>query len=570
MFDYLQQFNNLSKDLRTRISSPEIMSAISALEIEYKVELAAFVMKVMIKKYSANKLAFPLMSDLKMNPDKAKLLEKELLEKVFFKVKNYLGIDDDTEESSVRETKQEELSKAPVKGSLKLEESKGKEKKNLFFQKQEKIAKIEEPKKNLLIDNAKDRLEEIESEKTKQTTQVNSQPGNEVKTSQKIIENKDIELTKKYNLSIDNQVKEAIEASSISLSSLYLSDRLFLTLKTYLKGIRDKISTRSVLLRSVSEGGLGLDNISVDKLFKSLDKLKLNTEKNIVMKKPPISSFLEKKQAEEYLKNINDNYDLKKSIASQPELDNKRNNQNNLNTNKDKTKEVSDALVEKNNIEAKKLEETENQLVEKPRSVEEKPDSPKLSTSEEKETEVTKDHKRSIFHSTKKEKAFKKSEESVKKISASDLALNKEIEEVINKEIEPQIDKNKFQPKLNSSQPRLDDIRMVNKIMGPIDELRHIDIVNFRRLAKTTEESVLSIKSKLNLLEKSSYEKMILGIEAWRKNPLNQLYRDITIESINQGKPIPEIIEQRKVEKKDVLSVEEFKALINFNREITF
>jgi hypothetical protein len=72
------------------------------------------------------------------------------------------------------------------------------------------------------------------------------------------------------------------------------------------------------------------------------------------------------------------------------------------------------------------------------------------------------------------------------------------------------------------------------------------------------------------LLEKSSYEKMILGIEAWRQNPLNQLYRDITIESINQGRPIPEIIKQREVEKKDILSVEEFKTLINFNREITF
>jgi hypothetical protein len=146
MFDYLQQFNNLSKDLRDRISSPNVMSAISALEIKYKVELAAFVMKVMIKKYSANKLAFPLMSDLKMSSDNARLLEKELLEKVFFVVKDYLQI---SEVADVNGKKEDEgsdnklanrvvIGEKEIKKNLETKVNEEEVKKKLFFQKQKK------------------------------------------------------------------------------------------------------------------------------------------------------------------------------------------------------------------------------------------------------------------------------------------------------------------------------------------------------------------------------------------------------------------------------------------------
>jgi hypothetical protein len=146
MFDYLHQFNNLSKDLRDKISSSSVMSAISALEIKYKVELAAFVMKVMIKKYSANKLAFPLMSDLKMSSDNARLLEKELLEKVFFVVKDYLQI---SEVADVNGKKEDEgsdnklvnrvvIGEKEIKKNLETKVNEEEVKKKLFFQKQKK------------------------------------------------------------------------------------------------------------------------------------------------------------------------------------------------------------------------------------------------------------------------------------------------------------------------------------------------------------------------------------------------------------------------------------------------
>jgi hypothetical protein len=41
-------------------------------------------------------------------------------------------------------------------------------------------------------------------------------------------------------------------------------------------------------------------------------------------------------------------------------------------------------------------------------------------------------------------------------------------------------------------------------------------------------------------------------------------------ESINTGKMVDEIIENRKKEKKDYLTKEEFKAVLNLNKKIRF
>jgi len=117
---------------------------------------------------------------------------------------------------------------------------------------------------------------------------------------------------------------------------------------------------------------------------------------------------------------------------------------------------------------------------------------------------------------------------------------------------------------------RMDDIKPVSRVMNPIDELRYLNLLNFRRLGDSPEEGINKIKEKLDLLEKESYEKKIAGIQAWRKNPLNQLYLEITRESIEQGKPVKEVLVKRKEEKRDSLSVQELQAMVAFNREIMF
>lgn len=92
MFDYLQQFNNLPKDLRDQVSSPSVMTAISELESKYRVDLAMTVMKVMIKGLAVKNLPTYFISENGLSQPAAAALSDELKTRVFSGAANYLGL----------------------------------------------------------------------------------------------------------------------------------------------------------------------------------------------------------------------------------------------------------------------------------------------------------------------------------------------------------------------------------------------------------------------------------------------------------------------------------------------
>ncbi len=92
MFDYLQQFNQLPKNLRDQVSSPSQMAIISELEGKYKVDLAATVMKVMVKSVAVKDLVEYLVAESGLMPAAANLLAQEMTDKIFQPVAEYLGL----------------------------------------------------------------------------------------------------------------------------------------------------------------------------------------------------------------------------------------------------------------------------------------------------------------------------------------------------------------------------------------------------------------------------------------------------------------------------------------------
>jgi len=92
MFDYLQQFNKLPKELREKVSSPAAMDILSSLESKYKVNLAMLVMQVMVKQVLMKDLTAHLITEMSLSPEQAQSLNKELQEKLFFSVATYLGL----------------------------------------------------------------------------------------------------------------------------------------------------------------------------------------------------------------------------------------------------------------------------------------------------------------------------------------------------------------------------------------------------------------------------------------------------------------------------------------------
>lgn len=96
MFDYLQKFNALPKDLRDKISSPAVMDAISSLESKYGVDLAMTVMRIMIKDLQLASLPLHLSSEFGLNKEQAESLSRDLKERVFLVVSTYLGLKPDS------------------------------------------------------------------------------------------------------------------------------------------------------------------------------------------------------------------------------------------------------------------------------------------------------------------------------------------------------------------------------------------------------------------------------------------------------------------------------------------
>jgi len=92
MFDYLQKFNDLPKDLRNQISAPEVMRAVLELENEYQVDLAALVMKVMVKNVSLVSLSDYLIQEFSLPKESADKLKEEMIKRIFYRTADYLGL----------------------------------------------------------------------------------------------------------------------------------------------------------------------------------------------------------------------------------------------------------------------------------------------------------------------------------------------------------------------------------------------------------------------------------------------------------------------------------------------
>lgn len=106
--------------------------------------------------------------------------------------------------------------------------------------------------------------------------------------------------------------------------------------------------------------------------------------------------------------------------------------------------------------------------------------------------------------------------------------------------------------------------------MGPVEELQFLDVVNFRRLGTTPAEMTAKVFSKIKLLEKDGYDKMVAGVRAWRQSPVNRLYLRLGQEAIAKGHPLKEAIEVRKAAKQEYLSMDEIEAIVSLNSKLVF
>lgn len=517
MFDYLQQFNKLPKELRDKVSSPAAMEILSSLESKYSVSLAMVLMQIMVKQILVRNLTAYFITELGLTPDKAQALNQELQDRLLFSVSTYLGI-----------------------------------KPAIALSPEEKELQV------LMKDNA------------------------------------------------------------IVLPSQDLMSRCQQILMTFRKGVRTKIDTRAALEKPVSQGGLGLDAAAADRLLRALDRPAPVAPLNTPAVAAAITDLVNKAEAGAY--------DFKAALASgqikapavladkfkvapakldpsheleapEPELS--------LpapvaplvtpkatvlappiiptppSPSLPSTPPLVPETLPSPPIKPKELVIKENKpLVENP-SVIVKTDNDLPEASENNKAQlVASELKPALAADASFKKApiasagiwsklFKgkspKPDNSLGKITSSSSHLEEAVRAATKAAtISPR-------PAASSEvRTKMEDVKPRPKVMGPLEELRYLDLTNFRRLGSNPKEITAKIVMKIRLLQKDGYDRMVEGVQAWRQSPVNRIYVRLVQEAVAKNMTLRETIAARQAENKDTLSMDEVEAIVAMNSQLMF
>lgn len=125
-------------------------------------------------------------------------------------------------------------------------------------------------------------------------------------------------------------------------------------------------------------------------------------------------------------------------------------------------------------------------------------------------------------------------------------------------------------PPLVSPKPKMEDVKVTRKLMGPIEELGGMNLLEFRRLSNDPKQAAGKLLNQINLLESESFAKKLAGIKAWRESDLYRLYLEIGRQSIQRNCLVREVIAEREKAGKPTLNLEEFEAVMDLNKSLRF
>lgn len=458
MLSYLKKFNNLPAELREKVSNEEAMAAMEKLEQKYQLPLAALIMKVMVKEITLADLASALLKE-NLTATVAEQLAGELKGKIFFSLGNYLLF--------------QTPAVAPAPGAGRSGAQTSVKGASFFFSPDD------------------------EREIRELTEKIGSAEKIELPTEK-----------------IEEKLAAILNGAQINFGSADLIDRFRQILKTYLRGIRNKLETESTLIKPFLSGGLSFDADSARKVMVIVDKI-LNSKPGESIKSPEKIKIPE----------------LEKSAGSKPIVE------------RDAPYDFSKLAKAKKAISSvgSRPEDVSHELA--PLTPVTVPVKPKSAVAEAQA-------KKPLPPRAENKVAAPKPEPD------SQMPLIRRRFEAEN---------------LNQNQKtRVEDVKYVPRVMSPLDELKYLDLVNFRRLSQNPSMAVEKIKGKLSLLEEENYGKRLEGIRLWRSSPINRMYLEIGHLSIGENKPVDVIIKERKMKLGDYLTVAEFEAIMDLNKSLRF
>jgi len=380
-----------------------------------------------------------------------------------------------------------------------------------------------------------------------------------------------------------SEVDRIIKESGVSFASLDLGSRLKNILTTYLKGVRSRVDTRVTLNKEVISGGLGLDHKTIDKIFKIADEYRagqilpsgetLSLPKEEIIKEAAPKPGLEKIRAlyEKPGSARDIPYDLKAAITSgeikKPVAP--------LNL------PIPDETGEKLLVEAKpEIKPIPAPVNIKPVSV----DAIKAAPAPVAKPQPTPEIK-PVVRSDSDSDMSKLAKPPVKKpgmfsklfggdknavAPAAPTKTPPVIIPTVQSSVATMRSAAAAKPEPVRS-PIISDLQKTPKVMGPLDELHYLDIVNFRRFGTSPAEAAAKVESKIKLLEKDGYDKMVSGVAFWRESPVNYLYLKMGQEALNKGLTLKQYAADCQTkDTKNCLSWEEIEAILALNSRLMF
>ncbi|MBA3046726.1 hypothetical protein KKC83_02050 [Patescibacteria group bacterium] len=519
MLSYLQKYNDLPQELRDKMSAPEAMAEIESLEKKYGLNLAAAIMKIMIKDIDVKNLSVSLADEFSINKEKAEQLAGDLKEKVLFRAADYIGIEQEPAEERF-------IPDSFIKNNAGQEEG------------EEQLMRADDP---------------LFSPKDEEEIKYLAKKINGEAKSADLSDNK-----------IEEKLKAAIIETQINFGGEMLAERFKQILKTYFRGIRDRINAKQALSKPIESGGLGFDSDSAEKVLKIADQNINNLNETAEHIAPPDrikTPDLEKEKSAGIgfaeLGGLKDSgirdmdYDL--SALKRPA----GNEAKNINKAAE-FKEIAGKLDTKHEI---------------------APPPPAIRQAKPQEKQIgLREIKKKLSLSKIKDVFTKKAPDKIMAeepgaFSARPQEIKQELKISGQKTEDPiykikRIDARQIDE--TRGKIKMDDVKFTPRSLGPVDELKYMDLVGFRRLCKTPEEIIGKIKEKINLLEEDSYAKRLEGIKAWRNNPVNKAYLEIGHGSINEKKSVSAVIAERKATGEDCLSNQEFEAITDLNKDLRF
>lgn len=121
----------------------------------------------------------------------------------------------------------------------------------------------------------------------------------------------------------------------------------------------------------------------------------------------------------------------------------------------------------------------------------------------------------------------------------------------------------------NVGGPKIEDVKARRRLRGPLEELEYMDLADFKRLGRDTQESVDEIWERIELLADEAYRKKVEGLKAWRRSPLYKLYVSINLQGMREMKSIEEVIRSRQINNQESLNIEQFEAINKLNAKMT-